>query len=226
MSPYLHNYPKEEIRFEIYLLGSGGHARVVRETWERMGGKVTAVLEKPGVETTSFDGLPVISETHWSPNSPVGDTCGLLNGVGLVGGDLNARKMVFRTHLPTTPFPPLKHPSASVAKDFFAVDGVQIHAGVILQPGVIAGLNTVFNTGARIDHDSYIGEHTFIGPGAILCGGVIVGREVLIGAGAIILPGIKIGDGAVVGAGSVVTRPVPEHTVVWGNPARQRRKEP
>lgn len=41
-----------------------------------------------------------------------------------------------------------------------------------------------------------------------------------IGAGAIILPGVHIGERCVVGAGAIVTRSVPPHTVVAGNPAR------
>ena len=41
-----------------------------------------------------------------------------------------------------------------------------------------------------------------------------------IGSGAIILPSVKIGAYAFVGAGSVVTRDVPPHTVVRGNPAK------
>lgn len=47
-----------------------------------------------------------------------------------------------------------------------------------------------------------------------------VGNDVWIGAGAIILPGVTIGDESVVGAGSVVTKDVPAHTIVAGNPAR------
>ena len=41
-----------------------------------------------------------------------------------------------------------------------------------------------------------------------------------IGANAIILPGVNIGKRSVVGAGSVVTKSIPDHVVVAGNPAR------
>ncbi|OAF13573.1 hypothetical protein AYJ54_43365 [Bradyrhizobium centrolobii] len=48
----------------------------------------------------------------------------------------------------------------------------------------------------------------------------VIGDDVWIGPQAIILGGVKIGSGAIVGAGSVVTRDVPAHSVVAGNPAK------
>ena len=48
----------------------------------------------------------------------------------------------------------------------------------------------------------------------------IVRQGASIGAGAILLPGVEIGNFALIGAGSVVTRNVPAHQVVVGNPAR------
>jgi acetyltransferase-like isoleucine patch superfamily enzyme len=51
-----------------------------------------------------------------------------------------------------------------------------------------------------------------------------VRRRASIGSGAVILCGVTIGEGAVVGAGSVVTKDVPPHTIVAGNPARVLRK--
>jgi UDP-2-acetamido-3-amino-2,3-dideoxy-glucuronate N-acetyltransferase len=42
-----------------------------------------------------------------------------------------------------------------------------------------------------------------------------------VGAGSIILCGVTIGEFALIGAGSIVTRDVPPHALVFGNPARQ-----
>jgi acetyltransferase-like isoleucine patch superfamily enzyme len=49
---------------------------------------------------------------------------------------------------------------------------------------------------------------------------VVIEDFVWCGANVTILPGVTIGEGAVVGAGSVVTKDVPKHAVVGGNPAR------
>ncbi len=47
-----------------------------------------------------------------------------------------------------------------------------------------------------------------------------IGKSCVIGVGATILGGVRIGDYCVVGAGAVVTKNVPDHTIVAGNPAR------
>ena len=49
---------------------------------------------------------------------------------------------------------------------------------------------------------------------------VTIGDNVWIGGSAVINPGVTIGDNAVIASGSVVTKSVPAHTVVGGNPAR------
>jgi UDP-2-acetamido-3-amino-2,3-dideoxy-glucuronate N-acetyltransferase len=49
-----------------------------------------------------------------------------------------------------------------------------------------------------------------------------VRRGATIGANATIICGSTIGEHALVGAGSVVTRDVPAHAVVYGNPAKQK----
>ncbi|MFP5370452.1 MAG: acyltransferase [Actinomycetes bacterium] len=49
---------------------------------------------------------------------------------------------------------------------------------------------------------------------------VHIGDHVFIGAGAIVNMSVRIGDHSVVGAGAVVSRDVPPYTVVGGVPAR------
>lgn len=51
-----------------------------------------------------------------------------------------------------------------------------------------------------------------------------VKRAASIGSSVTILAGVTIGEHAIVGAGAVVTKDVPAHTIVAGNPARILRK--
>lgn len=53
---------------------------------------------------------------------------------------------------------------------------------------------------------------------------IIVRAGSWVAAGAFVAPGVEIGEGAVVAAGSVVTKDVPPHTLVRGNPAEVVRK--
>lgn len=50
-------------------------------------------------------------------------------------------------------------------------------------------------------------------------GKVVIKDWAYIGAYSQIMPGVTIGEGALVAAGSVVTKSVPPHSVVGGNPA-------
>lgn len=49
---------------------------------------------------------------------------------------------------------------------------------------------------------------------------ITIGNHVWICAKATILKGVTIGDGAIIAAGAVVTKDVPAHVLVGGNPAR------
>lgn len=47
-----------------------------------------------------------------------------------------------------------------------------------------------------------------------------IGKRCIIGINSIIMPGVRVGDSCVVGSGSVVTKDVPDHCAVAGNPAK------
>ncbi|WP_424191128.1 acyltransferase [Sulfuricurvum sp.] len=92
--------------------------------------------------------------------------------------------------------------------------------------------------GAKIDktypEGIHIGKESYVASGAIVFShdyaraikvDTRIGKRCFIGANAIIMAGVTIGDEVIVGSGAVVTKNVPSHTIVAGNPARVIREE-
>jgi UDP-2-acetamido-3-amino-2,3-dideoxy-glucuronate N-acetyltransferase len=88
--------------------------------------------------------------------------------------------------------------------------GVQLYDGLRLEDDVFVGPNATFTNDRLPRSRQWLEGHPR----------TIVRRGASIGANATILPDIEIGRGAMVGAGAVVTRSVPPHAIVVGNPAR------
>jgi acetyltransferase-like isoleucine patch superfamily enzyme len=88
--------------------------------------------------------------------------------------------------------------------------GVSLWDGVRLEDDVFVGPEVAFTNDprprSRVRPAKF--QETFVRRGASL------------GAGAVILSNLEIGEHALVGAGAVVTRSVPPHRLVLGNPAR------
>lgn len=75
-----------------------------------------------------------------------------------------------------------------------------------------------------VAHDCVIGDYVTFAPNVRCSGNIRIGDHAYIGAGAIIKQGsadkpLIIGAGAVIGMGAVVTKDVLPHTTVVGNPA-------
>ena len=112
----------------------------------------------------------------------------------------------------------------------------------ILPKGVKIGKNCKISSHTFICEGVIIEDHVFVGHGVTFINDsyprattetgelqteqdwkverTLVKRGASIGSGSTILCDVVIGEHAVVGAGSVVTRDVPAHTIVAGNPAR------
>jgi len=83
--------------------------------------------------------------------------------------------------------------------------------------------------GATIAQEAYLctGTHDFNDPNLqLITKPIMVGKNAFIGARAMILPGVCIGDRAIVGAMSVVSKDVPDHQIVAGNPAKKIGERP
>ena len=91
-------------------------------------------------------------------------------------------------------------------------NNVSVYAGVTLEDGVFCGPSCVF-TNVYNPRSEVSRKDEFRS--------TVVRRGATIGANATIVCGNEIGAYAFIGAGAVVNRPVPDHALVVGAPARQ-----
>ena len=203
----------------IYLLGCGGHGRVVLDCLQVCGLPVHGILDGALPRGALVDGVAVLGGDEQLGQLDV-RTAALCIGVGMMPGSTRRAELFSGCRQRGFELVSVLHPSAVLAPRRSFGAGVQVMAGAVVQTGVRLDDNVIVNTRASVDHDCAVGSDVMIGPGAVLCGEVRIGAGTYVGAGAVILPGMQIGARTVIGAGSVVIRDVGDGVRVGGNPAR------
>lgn len=123
-----------------------------------------------------------------------------------------------------------------IGRECILSKNVYIDFGVVIGDRVKIQNNCSVYHGAVVEDGAFLGPHVVITndlyPRAINPDGTLKGNAdwevspvricygASVGAHSVILPGVTVGRYALVGAGSVVTRDVPPHGLVVGNPAR------
>jgi sugar O-acyltransferase (sialic acid O-acetyltransferase NeuD family) len=206
----------------LAIWGASGHAKVLAEFAVDAGFRLVAFFDNSPQVGSPVPGVPIhhgsdgflrwraacAEQAVWGTVA-IGGLRGLdrIELLGLFGANrVNAATMV--------------HPRAFVARTATVGDGSQVlaHASVCADASI--GNACIVNTNASVDHECRLADGIHIAPAASIAGCVEIGSCAFVGIGAVVLPRLRIGAGAIVGAGAVVTRDVPDHAVVYGNPAR------
>lgn len=108
-----------------------------------------------------------------------------------------------------------------------------INALTLIENDVVIGDNVTVKSGVQVWDGLRIGDNVFIGPNVTFTNDftprskqrpseflkTMIENYASIGANVTVIGGITIGAYALIGAGSVVTKDVPAHGLVYGNPA-------
>lgn len=206
----------------IFILGSGGHAKVLLEALRKKDTKIAGFLEidKKLIGNTIFD-FPIYDQekifNQYSPNDIF-----LVNGIGSTHIPTLRKKQFDMLKKRGYPFLTVTHPTAYYSDDVIIGEGTQLLTNSVVLTGTKIGCNTIINTSSSIDHDCEIGNHVHIAPGVVLSGSVKIEEGCHIGTGASIIQGISVGENSLIAAGAVVVKNVLPNSVMAGVPARQR----
>jgi sugar O-acyltransferase (sialic acid O-acetyltransferase NeuD family) len=200
---------------DIYIIGAGGHGKVVLDIINKSEQYQAAVFldDDSSLHNETINGLKVLGGSKEALDDD--------NAVIIAVGNNKIREKLFKM-MRSNDLEIINavHPDAVINSFVSMGEGIVIAAGSVINPNTFIDDNVIINTGVTVDHDCIIEKHVHLSPGVNLGGNVKVQKGAHIGIGATVLPGINIGKKSVVGAGAVVTKDVPDDVTVVGVPAR------
>lgn len=200
----------------LWILGAGGHGRVVADAARSQGGWLQIVFFDDSAPGGLVAGVPV-----------AGDSSAFFLGprvarIVAIGDNRRRDASTARCLAEGLPLATVVHGRASVSPSSSIGAGSFVAAMAVVGPGARLGRACIVNTSASVDHDCILGDAVHVSPGAHLGGGVQVGHRSWVGIGASVRHGEVIGCDAMVAAGAVVVSAVADNSQVAGVPARPR----
>jgi sugar O-acyltransferase (sialic acid O-acetyltransferase NeuD family) len=200
-----------------FVVGAGGHGRVVLEVWRAA---EPGCVFKFADDDVKLHGSHIMDAEVAGPASIVQDADGL--AVLAIGN--NPLRLALAERLgPGTRWGRVIHPSATVMPSAEIGPGSVAFAGAVINTAAVLGAHVIVNTGVVVEHDCVLEDGVTVSPGACMGGRVHLGRGCFISVGATLAPRVRVGAGTIVGAGAVVVGDLPAGVLAYGVPARPMR---
>lgn len=136
------------------LYGNGGHARVIRDTIEKLGGKVVYIFDQDNPYNPSlFSDAKLI--------------------IAIGNSEIRERISLEVKHRIGT----IIHPNAIIANDVIIDEGTVVLANAVIQSGSKIGKHCIINAAVVVDHDVRIEDFVSIYPNAYLGGESIITKH-------------------------------------------------
>ena len=207
----------------LFILGGGGHGRVVSEAallskkWKSIylvDPKQDSELSGSGSqEKKIFYEKKDILETDVSFKEDY-----LFIGIG----SSEIRSNLYRKNSELgAKFTNIIHPSAILSKKIKVEEGSFFGPNCVVNTNTNIGICVIVNSAAVVEHDCEIGNFSHIAPKATVAGGVKVGTNTHIGGNSFVNENLIIGENVIIGSGSVVPYNIVERGTYVGNPAKK-----
>lgn len=193
----------------FYVFGDGGFTLQVMDTLEALPGEVVIVSDHGGDPVCGL--RHIVSDEL--PDAPM--------AIAVARPEI--RRNIAERH--PRPGLDLRASTARVSRHAEIGEGHILCHNTLVEAGAKIGRHFHANIYSYVAHECVIGDFVTFAPRVSCNGNIHIGDGVHIWTGAMIRNGsparpLVIGAGAVIGMGAVVTKDVPPHTMVFGNPAR------
>lgn len=184
---------------KIFVIGAGGHARVI-----------ASMLSSPAEFVTTSPATEDALLTVLASENPTAEFY-----LGL-GTNRDRSRVAEKLRALGARLPPCIAPNAFVARDAIVDDGAVVCLGSQIGSRARVGFACIVNTLSSVDHDGILGDFSQVTAGVTLGGTVTTGKNCFFGIKSAVVPNITIGDDVVVMAGGLVTKNVPSRVMVGG----------
>ncbi|ADD69271.1 sugar O-acyltransferase, sialic acid O- acetyltransferase NeuD family [Denitrovibrio acetiphilus DSM 12809] len=201
---------------KIIILGTGGHAKVVKELAEACGYEVIGFTGSGKPAGTIILNKEVLCTTE-EIESLKKQTNNVIVAVSANSVRQKRAEYVLERGFNVVS---LIHPSCVFSPSAEVGTGTVIMGGTVVNADSYIGDFSIINTGATVDHDCRIGDFCHIAPGANLGGEVTIRDHTWIGVGAAVRDNITIGQNVMVGGSAFVAYDIDDNVTAVGVPAK------